>query len=40
MRRLAEFLRTREALPWNDVKAWIQTWGAPSELPAPTPRKL
>ena len=39
-RRLAEFRRTREALPWDDVKAWMQTWGTPNELPAPTPRKL
>jgi hypothetical protein len=39
-RRLAEFRRTREALPWDDVKAWMQTWGAPNELPAPKSRKL
>ena len=39
-RRLAEFRRTREALPWDDVKAWMQTWGTPNELPAPKPRKL
>jgi len=39
-RRLAEFRRTREALPWEDVKAWMQTWGTPNELPAPKSRKL
>jgi hypothetical protein len=39
-RRLAEFRRTREALPWDDVKAWMQTWGTPHELPTPKPRKL
>lgn len=39
-RRLAEFRRTREALPSEDVKAWMQTWGTPNELPAPKPRKL
>jgi len=39
-RRLAEFHRTREALPWDDVKAWMQSWGTPGELPAPKPRKL
>lgn len=39
-RRLAEFRRTREALPWNDVKTWMRTWGTPNELPAPKPRKL
>jgi hypothetical protein len=33
-RRLAEFQRTREAVPWEDVKAWMQTWGTPNELPA------
>jgi hypothetical protein len=39
-RRLAEFHRTREALPWDEVKAWMQTWGTPQEMPAPRPRKL
>jgi len=39
-RRLAEFRRTREALPWDEVKAWMQTWGTLHELPAPKPRKL
>ena len=39
-RRLAEFQRTREAVPWDDVKAWMQSWGTPGELPAPKPRKL
>lgn len=39
-RRLAAFRRTREALPWDDVKAWMQTWGTPNELPVPKPRKL
>jgi hypothetical protein len=39
-RRLAEFHRTREALPWDAVKAWMQSWGTPHEMPAPRPRKL
>jgi hypothetical protein len=39
-RRLAEFHRTREALPWDEVKAWMQEWGTPRETPAPKPRKL
>ncbi len=39
-RRLAVFRHTREALPWDNVKAWMQTWGTPSELPAPKQRKL
>jgi hypothetical protein len=39
-RRLAEFRRTREAVPWDDVKAWMQSWGKPNELAPPKPRKL
>ena len=39
-RRLAEFRRTREAIPWDEVKAWMQSWGSPQELPTPKPRKL
>jgi len=39
-RRLAEFERTREAVPWDEVKAWIESWGTPNELPPPKPRKL
>lgn len=39
-RRLAEFQRTREALPWDDVKAWMRSWGTPQEMPPPKPRKL
>jgi hypothetical protein len=39
-RRIAEFERTREGVPWKDVKAWMQSWGTPNELPPPKPRKL
>jgi hypothetical protein len=39
-RRLAEFKRTREGVPWDDVKAWMESWGKPNELPPPKPRKL
>jgi hypothetical protein len=39
-RRLADFHRTREAVPWDDVKAWMQSWGTPDELPVPKPHKL
>jgi hypothetical protein len=39
-RRLAEFERTRMGAPWNEVKAWMQSWGTPNELPPPKPRKL
>jgi hypothetical protein len=39
-RRLAEFQRTRAAVPWEDMKAWLQTWGTPAEIPPPKPHKL
>jgi hypothetical protein len=39
-RRLAEFRRTREAIPWDDARVWMRSWGTPQELPAPKPRKL
>ena len=38
--RLAEFRRTRKGVPWNEVKAWMQSWGGAHELPPPKPRKL
>jgi hypothetical protein len=39
-RRLAEFHHRREAIPWDDVKVWMRSWGTPQKLPAPKPRKL
>jgi hypothetical protein len=39
-RRWAEFERTREGVPWDEVRAWMQSWGKPDELPPPKPRKL
>jgi hypothetical protein len=39
-RRLAEFQRTRQAVPWEDVKAWMQSWGTASELAPPKSHKL
>jgi hypothetical protein len=39
-RRLAEFERTRMGVPCDEVKAWMQSWGKPNELPRPKPRKL
>ncbi len=39
-RRLADFRRTREAVPWAEVKAWMESWGTPGEPPVPSPRKL
>jgi hypothetical protein len=39
-RRLAEFERTRSGVPWDEVKAWMESWGKPHELPAPKPRRV
>ncbi len=40
LRRLREFERTGEAVPWEEVRAWVKSWGASKELPRPQPRKL
>lgn len=39
-RRLDAFKRMRVAVPLNDVKAWIASWGSANELPRPTPHKI
>jgi hypothetical protein len=39
-RRLAEFARTREGVPWPEVRAWMESWGAPDESPTPKSRRL
>jgi len=39
-RRLSEFERTRMAVPWEEVKAWMESWGTLNELPPPKPREL
>jgi hypothetical protein len=39
-RRLAEFERTRMGVPWDEVKAWMESWRTANELPPPKPRKL
>ncbi len=39
-RRLDEFERTRLAIPLNEVKAWVASWGSADELPRPQPRKV
>jgi hypothetical protein len=39
-RRLAEFERPRLGVPGEEVKAWLESWGKPNELPMPKPRKL
>jgi hypothetical protein len=39
-RRLAEFERDGEGVPWDEVYAWTKSWGTANELPSPKPRKL
>jgi hypothetical protein len=39
-RRYDEFKRTRMGVPWEEVKAWMESWGTPNVLPTPKPRKL
>ena len=39
-RRYDEFKRTRLAVPLDDVKEWVASWGSANELPRPQPRKV
>jgi hypothetical protein len=39
-RRLDEYLKSPEAVPLNDVKAWVASWDTAEELPRPSPRKV
>jgi hypothetical protein len=39
-RRLDEYLKNPEAVPLNDVKAWVASWDTAEELPRPSPRKI
>jgi predicted transcriptional regulator len=39
-RRLAAFTETGEAVPWEEVSAWLKSWATEDELPPPKPRKL
>ena len=39
-RRLDAFKRTRTAVPVDDVKTWVASWGSANELPRPAPRKI
>ncbi|WFU72989.1 MULTISPECIES: hypothetical protein [unclassified Bradyrhizobium] len=38
--RYEEFKRTGLAVPLDDVKAWVASWGSVNELPRPQPRKI
>jgi predicted transcriptional regulator len=40
LRRLREFERTGEAVPLEDAKAWVDSWGTENELPPPRPKKV
>lgn len=40
--RIAEAERSFEeegGIPFEEVAAWVESWGTPNELPAPKPRK-
>jgi predicted transcriptional regulator len=39
-RRLDAFRATGEAVPLDEVKAWVGSWDSPAELPRPVPRKI
>jgi predicted transcriptional regulator len=39
-RRYDEFQRTRAAVPLNEVKTWVASWGSADELPRPQARKV
>jgi len=40
LHRLREFERTGEAVPLEDAKAWVDSWGTEKELPPPRPKKV
>ena len=39
-RRLDAFKQLRVAVPLNEVKTWIASWGSANELPRPQPRTI
>jgi predicted transcriptional regulator len=39
-RRLDAFRDTRTAVPLDEVKSWVESWGSANELPRPAPRKI
>jgi predicted transcriptional regulator len=40
LRRLQAFEQTGEGIPFEKVKAWVDSWGTANERPRPLPRKL
>jgi predicted transcriptional regulator len=40
IRRIREYERTGQAVPLDDVKAWVESWDSANELPRPKPRKI
>ena len=39
-RRFEAFQRSREAVPLSVVKAWVESWDTPGELPRPKSQKI
>lgn len=39
-RRLDAFKQTGTAVPLEEVKTWVASWGSANELPRPAPRKI
>ena len=39
-RRYEAYERTGEGVPWEEVEAWVRSWGTAQELPKPKLRKL
>jgi hypothetical protein len=40
LRRYDEIKQARLAVPLDDVKAWVKSWGSTDELVRPRPRKV
>ena len=39
-RRYDQFRQTRAAVPLDEIKAWVASWGSDDELPRPQPRRI
>ena len=39
-RRYQEFMRSRLAVPLDEVKAWVASWGSADGLPRPQPQLI